>query len=156
MGSKLTLRLVDKSYKLLDQINYSSAFVTPPEKLVEASEAGYEAVDALQNAIDYVRNDDNWRQQTQTTKNVNANMNTQQQEQQQQQQRERDERILFLTTCLQNCREQLFAFTSYMPQDKLKAARFRVEDENFKNRDEFDGDDNAGVYNPVVLPWKTK
>ena len=26
----------------------------------------------------------------------------------------------------------------------------------FANREEFDGDDDAGVYNPVVLPWKNR
>ena len=28
--------------------------------------------------------------------------------------------------------------------------------ENVANREEFDGDDDAGVYNPVVLPWKNR
>ena len=28
--------------------------------------------------------------------------------------------------------------------------------ENVANRDEFDGDSDAGVYNPVVLPWKNR
>jgi hypothetical protein len=28
--------------------------------------------------------------------------------------------------------------------------------ENVLNRDEFDGDADAGVYNPVVLPWKNR
>lgn len=28
--------------------------------------------------------------------------------------------------------------------------------ENVANREEFDGDEDAGVYNPVVLPWKNR
>jgi hypothetical protein len=28
--------------------------------------------------------------------------------------------------------------------------------ENVLNRDEFDGDADAGVFNPVVLPWKNR
>ena len=28
--------------------------------------------------------------------------------------------------------------------------------ENVLNRDEFDGDADAGVYNPVMLPWKNR
>ncbi|VEU43572.1 unnamed protein product [Pseudo-nitzschia multistriata] len=127
---KLTLRLVDKNYKLLDQINYASAYVTPPDQLVEASAAGYEAVDALQGAIDFVANDSNW-----------AGGND-------------ADRAEVLTGFLRDCREQLLVFTESMPAEKLRNARYRVEDENVKNRDEFDGDEDAGVYNPVNLPWK--
>lgn len=128
---KLTLKLVEKNYRLLDQINYCSAYVEPTDSLVEASEAGYEAVDALQGSIDFVRNDLDNGPLT-------------------------DAQRTFLITSMQSCRENLFVFLKYMPQEKLEAARFRVEDENVKNRDEFDGDADAGVYNPVVLPWKEK
>lgn len=62
----------------------------------------------------------------------------------------------YLTGNLSECRECLFDFFSYMPQDILEGARKRVEEENVANRDEFDGDDDAGVYNPVVLPWKNR
>lgn len=128
---KLTLKLVEKNYRLLDQINYASSFCQPKDDLVLASEAGYEAVDALQGAIDFVRNDlgDGPLSESQRK---------------------------FLTDSLQACRENLFVFLKYMPQDKLEAARKRVEEENVLNREEFDGDADAGVYNPVVLPWKTK
>jgi hypothetical protein len=128
---KLTLRLVEKNYRLLDQINYASSFVTPKDDLVLASEAGYEAVDALQGAIDFVSDDlgEGPLSEAQRT---------------------------FLTTAMQSCRENLFVFLKYMPQDKVMAARKRVEEENVLNRDEFDGDADAGVYNPVVLPWKVQ
>ena len=135
---KLTLRLVDKNYKLLDQINFSSAFVTPADKLVEASEAGYEAVDALTSAIEFVKKDENWVKGDPTDKNDATSK----------------DRVAFLTEAMQTCREQLLLYTEYMPVDKLKNARYRVEDENISNREEFDGDDDAGVYNPVNLPWK--
>ncbi len=134
---KLTLRLVDKNYKLLDQINYSSAFVIPADKLVEASEAGYEAVDALQSAIEFVKKDDNWNKGNVDDKNDAL----------------AKERIEFLTQAMQTCRDQLLTYTTYMPEQKLRNARSRVEDENISNRDEFDGDEDAGVYNPVNLPW---
>jgi hypothetical protein len=132
---KLTLRLIDKNYKLLDQINFSSAYITPRDMLVEASEAGYEAVDTLQSAVESVNRDENWDDE-----NKNDNV--------------AKERTDFLTSSMQTCREQLLVYTSYMPADKLKNARYRVEGENVKNRDEFDGDEDAGVYNPVNLPWK--
>lgn len=135
---KLTLRLVDKNYKLLDQINFSSAYITPADMLVEASEAGYEAVDALQGAIEYVNKDGNWNDNGKDKDKDKDN----------------EPRTAFLTSSMQTCREQLLVYTSYMPADKLKNARYRVEDENVKNREEFDGDDDAGVYNPVNLPWK--
>ena len=129
---KLTLRLVEKNYRLLDQINYASGFITPKDELVLASEAGYEAVDALQGAIDFVR--DELGEEGPLS----------------------DAQRTFLVTSLQSCRENLFVFVKYMPQDKLEGARKRVEEENVLNRDEFDGEADAGVYNPVVLPWKNR
>lgn len=126
---KLTLRLVEKNYLLLDQINYASAFVSPKDEIVTATQAGNEAVVALQSAIDFVADDLGTGPLT-------------------------DEQREFLTDALTTTREQLFVFLKYMPSDKLEAARLRVEDENVKNRDEFDGDSDAGVYNPVKLPWK--
>ncbi|KAL3915926.1 MAG: hypothetical protein SGILL_005415 [Bacillariaceae sp.] len=131
---KLTLLLVEKNYKLLNQINYASQYVEPKDALVEASEAGYEAVDALNGAIDFVKNE------LKTGPLTND-------------QRE------FLQSSMQSCRENLFVFGKYMPQDKLAFARKRVEEENVKNRDEFDSENlgsDAGVYNPIVLPWKEK
>ena len=50
---KLTLRLVDRSYRLLDQINYISKFI-PTEDIVLAVQVGNEAADSLQDAIDFV------------------------------------------------------------------------------------------------------
>ena len=132
---KLTLKLVDKNYKLLNQITYCSQLL-PEEKLIEASEAGYQAVEELQSAIDYVNNDNNWRYTNDTD---NDEMS----------------RYDVLITALQNCRQELFVFLQYIePKEKLTNARIRVENENKDNRDEFDGDSNAGVYNPVILPWK--
>lgn len=126
---KLTLRLIEKNYRLLDQITYASAFIDPPDALVEASEAGYDAADSLKAAIDYVRSSLGSGRLTVDQKD-------------------------FLKTSLQVCREKLFIFLGYMPKEKLSKARKRVEEENVLNREEFDGEANAGVYNPVVLPWK--
>jgi len=130
---KLTLRLVEKNYRLLDQINYASGFVNPKYELVTASEAGYEAVDALQGAIDFVRDDGIWGEGPLT-----------------------DGQRKFLIGSMSSCRENLFIFLKYMPEDKLLGARKRVEEENVLNREEFDGDADAGVYNPVILPWKNR
>lgn len=128
---KLTLRLVEKNYRLLDQITFAAEYVTPASALVDATTAGFESAEALQNAIDYVKSD---------LKSGPF---------------EKDQKE-YLTSNLTECRERLFDFLSYMPQDKLQAARKRVEEENVANRDEFDGDSDAGVYNPVVLPWKNR
>lgn len=129
---KLTLRLVEKNYRLLDQITFAAEYVTPSSGLVDATTAGFESAEALQNAIDYVKSSD-----------LKAGPFEKEQKE-------------YLTSNLTECRERLFDFLSYMPQDKLQAARKRVEEENVANRDEFDGDSDAGVYNPVVLPWKNR
>jgi hypothetical protein len=39
----------------LDQINYASQFVDPPWEIITATEAGNEAVEALQSAIDFAK-----------------------------------------------------------------------------------------------------
>ena len=127
---KLTLRLVEKNYKLLDQITYLSTLL-PPDDLVQATNAGLEAADALQNAIDYVK-----------FELKSGPLSTEQKE--------------YLIGNLSTCREELFVFLKYVPQDKLLDARKRVEEENVLNRDEYDGDGSEGVYNPVVLPWKNR
>lgn len=127
---KLTLLLIEKNYKLLDQINYCSAFL-PSEHLVEATEAGNIAAEELQSAIDYVRSD---------LKSGPLD------------QKQKD----YIIDALTATREYLFIFLDFVPQDKLEGARARIEEENKLNIEEFDGDEDAGVYNPVELPWKNR
>ena len=127
---KLTLLLIEKNYKLVDQITYCSTYL-PSENLVEATEAGNEAAEELQSAIDFVRND------------LKAGPLDQKQKD-------------YITDALSNTREKLFVFLDFMPQGKLEEARKRVEEENKLNIEEFDGDEDAGVYNPVILPWKNR
>ena len=131
---KLTLRLVEKNYRLLDQITFASEYIIPSssDSVIDATTAGYEAAEALQNAIDYVNSNNFGVREV------------------------KDGQKEYLKTNLQICRERLFDFLAYMPRDKLDEARRRVEEENIANRDEFDGDADAGVYNPVVIPWKKK
>ena len=100
---KLTLRLVEKNYRLLDQITFASEFVSPADKVVDATTAGYEAADALQNAIDYVKDD------------LKSGPFEKGQKE-------------YLTENLSECRERLFDFLEFMPKDKLEAARKRVEE----------------------------
>jgi hypothetical protein len=128
---RFSLRLVEKSYRLLDQINYASQFVYPSSEIITATEAGNEAVDALQSAIDFAKNDLG-PDETPLT----------------------DDQRAYLIECMQITRIKLFTFVKYMPQQKLEEARLRIEKENVDNRIEFDGADDAGVYNPVELPWK--
>ncbi len=104
---KLTLRLVEKNYRVLDQVTYASEFVVPPSGVVEATTAGYEAADALQNAIDYVNTDGVGGLGT-------GPFEVGQKE--------------YLRRNLRECRERLFDFLSYMPPDKLEGARKRVEE----------------------------
>ena len=131
---KLTLRLVDRSYRLLDQINYISKFISS-ENVVVAVQVGNEAADALQDAIDFVYG-----------YQKDGDAMTQDQKD-------------FLISALQDTREKLFDFVDYLPdQKKLLEARARVEEENKLNVDEFDPDlaNDAGIYNPVELPWKNR
>ncbi|CAB9501077.1 Leucine rich repeat N-terminal domain [Seminavis robusta] len=133
---KLTLRLVDKSYRLLDQVNYISKFFDS-DSVVPATQSGNEAADSLQEAIDFVY----------SYKQDASAMTLEQKD--------------FLKESLTTTREKLFEFLDYLPeaqQKKVMEARARVEEENSLNKDEFDPDlaTDAGVYNPVVLPWKTR
>lgn len=125
---KLTLRLIEKNYKLVDQITYCSNFI-PSENLVEATEAGNAAAEELQSAIDYV--------------NFELKVGPMD-----------DEKKEYLISALQNTREMIFLFVDFMPKEKLEGARDRIEEENKLNIEEFDGEEDAGVYNPVKLPWK--
>jgi len=127
---RLSLRLVEKSYRLVDQINYSSQFINPTQ-IVAATEVGYQAAESLQTAIDFVKSDELSGSEAVT----------------------KEQRTL-LQTSLQATRQDLCTFLDYLPSEKLKEARLRIEKENVDNRDEFDGPDDAGVYNPVKLPWK--
>ncbi|OEU19092.1 hypothetical protein FRACYDRAFT_237385 [Fragilariopsis cylindrus CCMP1102] len=117
------------------------------KKLIDSSAAGYQAVEELQNAIEYVRNDNNWNNNHNDNNNSGGGVTEQQ--------------YTYLISSLKECRDQLFLFLKYIePKEKLNIARLRVENENRQNRIEFgDADDiednkNAGVYNPVILPWK--
>jgi hypothetical protein len=126
---KLTLKLVEKNYLLLDQINFASNFVAQGDDIVPAVEAGNEAVESLQAAIDFVNTD----------LNDPGPLTNDQRE--------------YLLSNLTDCRNKLFIFLQYMPQDKLRQARERVEYENVKNREEYAGSADDGLFNPVKLPW---
>jgi hypothetical protein len=107
---KLTLKLVEKNYRILDQITYASGYVVPYTDVVEATSAGYEAAEALQNAIDYVNSDGDGGL------GYGPFVDGQKE---------------YLTSNLRLCRERLFDFLSYMPQEKLERARKRVEEGEF-------------------------
>ena len=132
---KLSLKLVSKSYRLIDQINFLSQYVNPPEEILTATEAGNEAAEALQTAIDYVNSSESLSGTGPLT----------------------PEQKEYLKQCMIATRENLFTFVKYMPQDKLENARKRVEVENTKNVEEFglaDEYTDAAIFNPVPLPWK--
>ena len=78
-------------------------YVTPKSKVLEATTAGYTAAEALQNAIDYVKGE-----------LTSGDFKDGQKE--------------YLISNLKECRECLFDFLDYMPQEDLLAARKRVEE----------------------------
>ncbi len=102
---KLTLKLVEKNYRILDQITYASEYVVSNTDVVEATSAGYEAAEALQNAIDYVNSDAG-------DGGLGYGPFV-------------DGQKDYLISNLRLCRERLFDFLSYMPQEKLEGARKR-------------------------------
>lgn len=130
---KQTLRLVDKSYKLRDQVTLVTQYILNTDDLVEATQVGNEAADRLQDAIDFVYG---FKQDASV---VTASQKD------------------FVASALRDTRELLFEFVAFLPeQSKLMNARRRVEEENKLNVDEFDPDlaNDAGIYDPIVLPWK--
>lgn len=132
---KLTLRLVDRSYKLLDQVTLVTQYITDSNDLVAATQVGNEAADRLQEAIDFVYG---FQQDASAVTPAQKD---------------------FVTAALHDTRELLFDFCAYLPnQSKLANARRRVEEENQLNKDEFDPDlaNDAGIFDPIVLPWKNR
>merc|ERR1719445_2101872 len=114
---KLTLRLVDRSYRLLDQVNYISKFI-PEDKVIVATQLGNEAAASLQDAMDFVAGYD---------PNDASSMTLAQRD--------------FLISSLTETREKLFEFVECLPDPtKVTRARERVEEENKLNKDEFDPD----------------
>ena len=78
-------------------------YITPQSKVIEATTAGYTAAESLQNAIDYVKDE-------LTSGDF------------------KDGQKKYLISNLKECRECLFDFLDYMPQEDLLAARKRVEE----------------------------
>jgi hypothetical protein len=113
---KLTLRLVERSYRIQDQINYVSRYISP-DQLVAATEAGNQAAESLQDAIAFVY----------------AFQNT---EKEQQEEPMTSEQRTFLLEALTETRQKIFDFVDYLPDAApLMSARVRVEQENKLNRD---------------------
>lgn len=131
---KLTLRLVDRSYKLLDQVTLVTQYMNSDD-LVSATQVGNEAADRLQEAIDFMYG---FKQDASVVTTVQKD---------------------FVTAALRDTRNLLFDFVAYLPdQSKIANARRRVKEENKLNVDEFDPDlaNDAGIYDPIVLPWENR
>eukprot|EP00929_Paragymnodinium_shiwhaense_P007695 TRINITY_DN111603_c0_g1_i1.p1 TRINITY_DN111603_c0_g1~~TRINITY_DN111603_c0_g1_i1.p1 ORF type:complete len:259 (-),score=67.11 TRINITY_DN111603_c0_g1_i1:267-1043(-) len=131
------LKMADSAYRLVDQVVFATKFVDA-KNIVSASQAGNEAVDAWQGAMDYIGDS---MQKGDVT----------------------DEQRSYLRDSMRTTRDKLFEFLAYMPQDKVAEVRKIIEDENVINRADAetavnsgDGsiDKSAGVFNPVTLPWK--
>eukprot|EP00978_Attheya_sp_CCMP212_P018451 scaffold50482_cov55-Attheya_sp.AAC.5 len=135
-----SLKLVERSYRLLDQVNYSSNFIEPADQVMEAVDAGNMAIQSLQSAMDFVKYD----VASQTDKGDDDPLLTNDQRE-------------FLIDALRTTRISLFQFMSYLPTQKLEQARVRVEEENIQNRADAEAagvDPDSAVFRPVQLPWK--
>lgn len=127
---KMALNFMLDNYKLGDQIVVASAYAST-DNVFKASQAGNEAIDVLETAKEYF------------AKELKVSGLT-------------DTQRKFVVDAMSATRGKLDTFLTYMPADVVQAARQQVEDENGMNQKEYqspDGD-NAGIMNPVTLPWK--
>lgn len=122
------LNMMLDNYKLADQVVAASGYVEPKASIMQASQVGNEAVDALETAKEYFG----------TPLKVSGLS---------------EEQRKFLKQAMQACRDKLDRFLAYIPEDVVNKARKRVEDENALNLAEYVGEE-GGILNPVVLPWK--
>mmetsp|Transcript_102159 Transcript_102159/g.288551 ORF Transcript_102159/g.288551 Transcript_102159/m.288551 type:complete len:286 (-) Transcript_102159:95-952(-) len=125
---RMALNMMVDNYRLNDQLVTAAKFVEPKTSLVQASQLGSDAVEALQTAQEYFAAD------------LKVNKLS-------------DDQRKFLQAAMSTTRSKLESFISYMPTNEVAAARRRVEDENEKNAKEFAGELGAMI-NPVTLPWK--
>lgn len=125
---KRALNMMIKNYGLADQVVKASAYVEQPNKMMEATTVGNEAVDALETCRDYFNT------------NLKVDVIGPQQ---------RD----FVVKAMGVTRTKLDGFLRYLPQDQVDAARRQVEEENAMNMKEFQGEDGS-ILNPVAVPWK--
>eukprot|EP00440_Ansanella_granifera_P015979 gb/GFBE01017359.1/.p1 GENE.gb/GFBE01017359.1/~~gb/GFBE01017359.1/.p1 ORF type:complete len:263 (+),score=61.42 gb/GFBE01017359.1/:1-789(+) len=126
----MALNMMLDNYRLSDQVVLASGYVQPTSNIVKASQAGNEAIDVLETAKEYFG----------TPLKVSGLSDQQRQ---------------FIIDAMQAVRKKLDTFLTYLPEDVIRAARKRVEDENEANQKEFVAQDGmAAMSNPVTLPWK--
>lgn len=141
---KLSLRLVDKSYKVLDQVTLLTKAILDSNDLIVATQRGNEAADRLQETIDFVNAAVDSTPVTTDGSRID------------------DEQRQFVQEALQDTRRLIFDFEALLEPvigDKIQQARRRVEEENKLNTEEFDpdlADEKTGIYDPIILPWKLK
>lgn len=123
------LQMMERNYKLADQIVVASNYIEPRDQVLQATNLGNQAIDILQTAREY------FGKELQVTSLSN-------------------EQRKFLVDAMQTTRLRLEEYLKFMPSEDLEAARRRVEDENAANLREYKGEDGAGILNPVTLPWK--
>jgi len=111
---KLAVNLMLKNYALLDNVLAASA-LSGPGKSYEASTAGRDAVDALQQILEYFDS---------SARSLNVETIG-------------GEKLDFVLRALDASNSNLEKFLSYMPADELRKAQKVVDAENAKNYDEY-------------------
>jgi len=124
---RMALTMMVDNYRLGDQVVVASGYVENKNKVLQASNIGNEAVDALIVANEYF------------ARELKASKLTEDQRK-------------FLVQALVSCRTKLDDFLTYLPAEAVQKARQQIEDENALNVKEFVGDE--GIVNQVQLPWK--
>jgi hypothetical protein len=129
---RMALKMMLDNYKLSDNIVTASAYASPQDRVMKASEAGKEAIDVLETTRDYF------------AKELKVSGLT-------------DEQRKFVVQAMQATRTKLDGFLNYMPGDVVVKSRQQVERENDLNMKEFvTADGDKTIINPVTLPWKNK
>lgn len=131
---KMALNMMLDNYQLNDQIVLASGWASSSD-VQKCKQSGDEAVETLQTVLEYF------------SKDLKVNTLS-------------DQQRKFMQDAMKSCRTKLETFLTYMPPDKVKAARKVIEDENevvireYKEFKAKDGDMDNAIINPVREPWK--
>lgn len=111
---KYAIQLMLKNYAFADAVNSASALV-PQSKLIEATQTGRDAIEALQNVLEYF---------DASSRSLNVETIS-------------GEKLDFVIRALEAASTRVDAFLTYLPPDEVTKAKVVVSNENQKNLAEY-------------------
>lgn len=123
---KYAIQLMLKNYAFQDAVNSASALV-PQSKLIEASQTGRDAVEALQNVLEYF---------DASSRSLNVETIS-------------GEKLEFVVRALEAANSRVDAFLTYLPPDEVTKAQTVVKNENTKNQAEYEKATSETYLNPA-------